>query len=497
MEHSEESNCVTDTGDINPDFGLQSSLTSSNADPDAIPSDQIVKLHEELETKLYLEEAEAKDDQPLPYSAPEEEVHEEEELERQRQQYVKEDEEDKDSIGWNQDEHFNSGESNGGEEDHLNYNDKFGDEVEKMDELSNGNRRHVYPVRPEAEDCSFYMKTGTCKFGSNCKFNHPVKRKNQASKERMNEREQGVERPGQTECKYYLRTGGCKYGKACRYNHSRAKSPVLPARTTTFPVSDLNFLGLPIRPGERECPYYMRNGSCKYGANCRFNHPDPTAVGGSDPPSAFSNGSSPSFKSSSQSNVASWSSPRGQNETPPFMPIMFPPTQGVPSQSPEWNGYQAPVYPPERSMHPPPQFLRSPATDTNAYAQQRMPFEEFPERPGQPECSFYMKTGDCKYRSNCKYHHPKNHNSRSPPCILSDKGLPLRPGKSICSYYSRYGICKYGPACKFDHPVIQQPTLSIGSADDEDIHFGESMAEQEARMADTGNGNDTAIQQSV
>lgn len=36
-----------------------------------------------------------------------------------------------------------------------------------------------YPLRPDAEDCSFYMRTGTCKFGPNCKFNHPSKKKNQ------------------------------------------------------------------------------------------------------------------------------------------------------------------------------------------------------------------------------------------------------------------------------------------------------------------------------
>lgn len=84
----------------------------------------------------------------------------------------------------------------------------------------------------------------------------------------------------------------------------------------------------------------MRNGSCKYGANCRFNHPDPTAAGGTDPPSGFGNGGTAALQSSPQSSVAPWSSPRGLSEAAPFMPIMFPPTQGVPSQSPEWNGYQ-------------------------------------------------------------------------------------------------------------------------------------------------------------
>jgi len=56
---------------------------------------------------------------------------------------------------------------------------------------------------------------------------------------------------------------------------------------------------------------------------------------------------------------------------------------------------------------------------------------EFPERPGQPECEFFMKTGNCKYKSACRYHHPRNHLPTSSPCPLSEKGLPLRP---VCSH---------------------------------------------------------------
>jgi Zinc finger C-x8-C-x5-C-x3-H type (and similar) len=30
---------------------------------------------------------------------------------------------------------------------------------------------------------------------------------------------------------------------------------------------------LPERPGEPDCVYYLRNGSCGYGDKCRYNHP--------------------------------------------------------------------------------------------------------------------------------------------------------------------------------------------------------------------------------
>lgn len=42
-------------------------------------------------------------------------------------------------------------------------------------------RRSLYPVRPGAEDCLHYVRTGACKFGPNCKFNHPFRRKYQVS----------------------------------------------------------------------------------------------------------------------------------------------------------------------------------------------------------------------------------------------------------------------------------------------------------------------------
>lgn len=130
---------------------------------------------------------------------------------------------------------------------------------------------------------------------------------------------------------YYLSPGGCKYGTACRYSHSKEKSRYL--EKSELPPPELNFLGLPIRmvrilcfgmlyfvlslgfwtylpsPGaqcelilcsfqlEKECPYYMRNGSCAYGSSCRFNHPDPTASGSGDHSPGNYNGESDALPS--------------------------------------------------------------------------------------------------------------------------------------------------------------------------------------------------------
>lgn len=49
----------------------------------------------------------------------------------------------------------------------------------------------------------------------------------------------------------------------------------------------------------------------------------------------------------------------------------------------------------------------------------------FPERPGEPVCQYYMRTGDCKFGLACRYHHPRDQVAARP--LLSPFGLPLRP----------------------------------------------------------------------
>ncbi|KAH6822899.1 Zinc finger C-x8-C-x5-C-x3-H type family protein [Perilla frutescens var. hirtella] len=340
----------------------------------------------------------------------------------------------------------------GGDEDKEgNVASKLDDGLAKLGRFNQNNsrKRTIYPMRPDAEDCAYYMKFGSCKFGLNCKFNHPPRRKIQGAKERTNHKEENSERGGQTECKYYLTSGGCKYGKDCKYSHGSERSS-----TTHMP--EFNFLGLPIRIGEKECPYYMRTGSCKYGSNCRFHHPEPVTVGG-DSPSGYRNGGSFPSQFVSSSSAPSWSSPRAFNETSPFVPVMFPPSQGAPTSNQDWNGYQAPTYASSEGLPTPPAFaMNNLPADINFHMRHQpdIALEEYPERPGEQECSFFLKTGDCKFKSNCKFHHPKIRMPKGKvnSHTLSDKGLPLRPDQPICTHYHRYGICKYGPACKYDHP---------------------------------------------
>ncbi|CAN6807369.1 unnamed protein product [Brassica oleracea] len=80
--------------------------------------------------------------------------------------------------------------------------------------------------------------------------------------------------------------------------------------------------------------------------------------------------------------------------------------------------------------------------------------DELPERIGQPDCEYYLKTGACKYGSTCKYHHPKDRNGAE-PVLFNVLGYPMRQGEKSCPYYMQTGMCKFGVACKFHHPHPQ------------------------------------------
>ncbi|KAH9622592.1 hypothetical protein KSS87_004970 [Heliosperma pusillum] len=416
---------------------------------------------------------------------------------------------------------------------------------EEHGEYDNEGKNQVYPLRPHAADCSYYIKTGSCKFGQNCRFNHPSRGFQAAvDKEKgFEERIGSVGDAGKIECKYFQTPGGCKYGDACRYNHS--------ARRIERESAELNFLGLPIRPSAQECTYFLQNGTCGYGTNCRFNHPDPSANGNSvrgdislprnyagvplQPFGGVSQGTSGSPNGMNLRN-----GPRYGSEMSSYHQTMTPnpgwnqnqvissiPVNKYPVPHHAMNNVSARVDPlphhpnmletgefPERPGQPdcdyfmktgnckyrtacrynhprslasklPPPLLSSkgiysrpatmqpvetsqfPSSNSNNMRRNGMSFPhhqnqqmqngEFPERVGQPECEYYMKTGQCKYKSACRYHHPRNRVPTSLQCALSVKGLPLRPGAKLCRNYEQQGTCKYGQNCLFNHPDDYSP----------------------------------------
>jgi hypothetical protein len=146
-------------------------------------------------------------------------------------------------------------------------------------------------VSENVEDCRDFLRTGRCKYGGSCKYNHPA---NVQSGGGMKTPLDPTEplfpvRPNEAVCQYYLKHGTCKFAQACKFNHppQMTQHAMLNGGTVLMvnvgrqhdspqmvmnPVaSELQFL--PQRPDEPDCIYFLKNGRCKYGATCRYHHP--------------------------------------------------------------------------------------------------------------------------------------------------------------------------------------------------------------------------------
>ncbi|ESQ41857.1 hypothetical protein EUTSA_v10013460mg [Eutrema salsugineum] len=319
-----------------------------------------------------------------------------------------------------------------------------------------------YPERPDEPDCIYYLRTGVCGYGSRCRFNHPRNRAPVLGGLRT-EAGEFPERLGQPVCQHFLRTGTCKFGASCKYHHPRGGG-----RGDSVTPTSLSYMGFPLRPGEKECSYYMRTGQCKFGSTCRFHHPVPPGV--QSPSQQQQQQQSPALYPSLQSQSVPSSQQFGVVVARPqllpgsylqspygYSQMVLPPGM-VPYSG--WNPYQASVSTiPSRGTQASIGSSSvygitplSPSAPAYQSGPSSMKEQSFPQRPGQPECQYFMRTGDCKFGVSCKYHHPLE--AASPKGVtLSNIGLPLRPGTAQCSHFAQHGICKFGPACKFDHSI--------------------------------------------
>lgn len=86
-------------------------------------------------------------------------------------------------------------------------------------------------------------------------------------------------------------------------------------------------------------------------------------------------------------------------------------------------------------------------------AAQSMPY---PDRPGEPDCLYYLRTGMCGYGSNCRYNHPANVSLVMEPFLLFRfRGLlvllsffslvfMIRSLGKCFSYFIRFQVTQYG-----------------------------------------------------
>ncbi|PIN18022.1 hypothetical protein CDL12_09307 [Handroanthus impetiginosus] len=219
-----------------------------------------------------------------------------------------------------------------------------------------------------------------------------------------------------------MRTGIRKFGASCKYHHPKH------GVGSSAPVT-LNVCGYPLRlvclfenlgscsifysityesllQGEKECSYYIMTGQCKFGVMCKFDHPQPAGL-------------EPVV-------LGDWLLNR----------LGAGPVYGIMLLSPSATAYTGP-------------YLS--ITSSAGLSSSSQKGRAFPERPGQPERLYYLRTGDCKFGATCKYHHPPDLGLTS-SSSQKEHAFLERPGQPECLYYLRTGDCKFGAACKYHHP---------------------------------------------
>eukprot|EP00252_Welwitschia_mirabilis_P001144 TRINITY_DN11074_c1_g4_i2.p1 TRINITY_DN11074_c1_g4~~TRINITY_DN11074_c1_g4_i2.p1 ORF type:complete len:274 (-),score=68.06 TRINITY_DN11074_c1_g4_i2:278-1099(-) len=244
------------------------------------------------------------------------------------------------------------------------------------------------------------MKTGVCNYGSKCQFHHPKDRvgtKGDGSEEKPSE--DIKEAQNMTSEKVNDDTTAVEKKEdqvASGSDNGKSQNDI----TSFKPATVFNSKGLPIRSDQQDCSFYLKTGSCKYGALCIYNHPD--------------------LKKNIPTTVV------------PFMNTSaVAPSLATPIQ---------------------------PLTSLPGFLTQHLPGATvFPQRPGQTECSYFLKTGKCKFGPLCKFHHPldklpRKEGAEVAPVKLTSAGFPRHEGQETCSYYIKTGTCKFGVNCKFDHP---------------------------------------------
>lgn len=158
--------------------------------------------------------------------------------------------------------------------------------------------------------------------------------------------------------------------------HSRSTPP--PPKLTGY-----NTAGLPLRPSALQCSYFMRTGLCKYSRDCVHHHPESAVVLAAVPSSAC-------------------------------LP-----------QSSLWQ-----LLLEQQQLQAATRTQQSALTDSLSNLT-----VEYPERVGQRDCEFYLKTGRCSFGATCRYNHPKDRQQAAQHFVcddLNNLGLPLREVRACC-----------------------------------------------------------------
>jgi hypothetical protein len=308
----------------------------------------------------------------------------------------------------------------------------------------------TYPVREGVENCKHYMEYGRCKFLDFCRFNHPPGHVPPSDhEEKMRTLPDGMAmigglpvRDGAQDCPFFMRAHMCKYGKDCKFNHPQHMQSGTQDEYKKMPVSNLT-------PEEKAALEARRLASAQavHAAAHAAVHAQPAPLPGAVPPApvlqagmvvppweVHANADGVLYFFNQATQQSTWHTPPELLYPPPvpypYMPSVYPPYPYYPYHVPVNSGIKPGM--PDctywikqgrckygdlcKFNHPP---------DGQASGSSYIGLGNYPERDGVPNCTFYMKTGECKYGPECKYNHPKDEERRRILESGEDLNLPL------------------------------------------------------------------------
>ncbi|KDQ53395.1 hypothetical protein JAAARDRAFT_434453 [Jaapia argillacea MUCL 33604] len=408
---------------------------------------------------------------------------------------------------------------------------RFRHDVSEMDSVGVGSKKQrPVPISSPSQTCNYFSKMGKCRYGTACRYRHDHSGTAIGSDLKTRPKEtlsgmavesdpepQPVQYPTNSPpptyhpdpaptktCKYFFKTGNCRHGTACRFLHLSGTAVGSDLKTSTqeslfglaiesdpepqrvqSPTNSPPPTYQPHPAPTKPCKYFSKTGSCRYDTACRFLHISGTTVG-SD------------LKTSTQEilfGLAIESDPEPQ-------PVQSPTNSPPPTYQPHPTPTKPCKYfsktgscrddtacrflhlsgtavgsdlktPPHETLFglaiksdPEPQPVQSP---TNSPPPTYQPHPT-PTKP----CTYFAKTGSCRYDTACRFSHlswtsvgsdlkTRHQNTPSGIVLVSDPEpqppttllpptyhphpTPTKP----CKCFSKTGNCKYRMACRFLH----------------------------------------------
>ncbi|CAE8624327.1 unnamed protein product [Polarella glacialis] len=139
-------------------------------------------------------------------------------------------------------------------------------------------------AQPSGEPCMFFMRSGWCKFGDQCKHTHAGATGMPTDGGSFNMspsvfsmgmgkgkgKGKGGGMPGEKSgeaCGFFLKSGWCRYGSECRHEHIAGPD------TPVGVIPDMAMMsGMPGQKSGEPCGFFRTKGWCKWGDQCKHEH---------------------------------------------------------------------------------------------------------------------------------------------------------------------------------------------------------------------------------